>query len=54
MENNVKIELSVQVWNTILSILSQRPYAEVSSIIFEISKQADLQLKQTVKSDEIQ
>lgn len=36
----MKIELTPQQWNYILSVLGQRPYIEVTELIAEIQKQA--------------
>ena len=36
----MKIDLTTQQWNHILSVLGQRPYVEVVELITEIQKQA--------------
>ncbi len=45
MDNReVSVTLTVAVWNTVLSALGSRPYAEVASIIEAIKMQALKQL----------
>lgn len=46
MEDNMKIELPINMWNVILNALGHRPYVEVKELIEEITKQAKDQLGQ--------
>ena len=37
----MKLELTIQQWNYVISVLSQRPYNEVAEIIDDIKAQAN-------------
>lgn len=45
MEQKVKIELPIEAWNVVMNALGQRPFLEVNTLIAELKRQADEQLK---------
>lgn len=47
MEQKVKIELPIEAWNVVMNALGQRPFLEVNTLIAELKRQADEQLKPT-------
>lgn len=51
-EKVVSISLKVPEWNVVMNALGARPYGEVASLIVELQRQANEQLKEPTPSQE--
>ena len=49
--DKITVKLSTVMWNTILSVLGQRPYVEVFEIIEEIKRQGEAELRSDTSVD---
>ncbi|MFB3101544.1 MAG: hypothetical protein ACE1ZM_08885 [Gammaproteobacteria bacterium] len=53
MEKHLEFKLTPEEANKILSVLGNEPFIKVNQLIFKIQKQAQDQLQDEVKSEEI-